>query len=94
MSKKSKPWWASVLMFFLYLLVLEGGARLIFGKTLRSAEEPPGNISENASNLTGSPYLLWELEPGIRTMDGVLARINRLGMRGDDLEIPKPEGVR
>ncbi len=81
-------------MFFLYLAVLEGGVRLVFGDTLRQAEAPPPESSENASNLTGSPYLLWELEPGIRTMDGVPATINRLGMRGEDLVVPKPEGVR
>jgi lysophospholipase L1-like esterase len=93
-GQRTKPWWLPVLMFFLYLAVLEGGVRLIFGDTLRQAEEPPAQSSENASNLTGSPYLLWELEPGIRTMDGVPAKINRLGMRGADLAVPKPEGVR
>jgi len=81
-------------MFFLYLAVLEGGARFVFGDTLRHAEAPPAQSSENASNLTGSPYLLWELEPGTRTMDGVPAKINRFGMRGEDVAVPKPEGVR
>ena len=90
--KKSR--WISVMLFFVYLAILEGGTRFFFGDTLRKAEEPPAGSSENASNLTGNPYLLWELESGTRTMDGVPAQINSYGMRGPELEVPKPGGVR
>jgi len=44
--------------------------------------------------MRGSPYLLWEQAPGIRSEHGVTATINSLGLRGPEPVVPKPKGVK
>ncbi|MGB0641108.1 MAG: SGNH/GDSL hydrolase family protein, partial [Myxococcota bacterium] len=41
-----------------------------------------------------NPYLLWELPSGEQEVNGHLVSINSLGMRGDEVVVPKPANVR
>ena len=47
-----------------------------------------------APTMRGNPFLLWEYAPGQRTESDTDVNINRLGLRGPEPTIPKPDGVR
>lgn len=76
------------------LAALELGARVAFVEDLAAAEAPPPAPADGAPTLRGNPYLLWEYAPGWRYELGAPVRINALGLRGEEPEIPAPDGVR
>ncbi len=73
---------------------LELGLRVLFTDELDQSEAHPPAPQEGAPTMRGSPYLLWEQAPGVRSEHGVTASINSLGLRGPDPVLPKPRGVR
>ncbi len=73
---------------------LEIGARALFADDLVAAGAPPPAPEDGAPTMRGNPYLLWEYAPGWRFELGVPVHINALGLRGDEPQIPAPEGTR
>jgi lysophospholipase L1-like esterase len=44
--------------------------------------------------LPADPQLLWALEPGLTYKKNIAVMINSYGLRGEEIEVPKPAGVR
>lgn len=86
----------ALVVFLGTCVTLEVLSRLMFQDELAEAMGAPPDDPDGAAPplLKGSPYLLWEMAPGQRYERDVFVTINALGMRGDEIEIPKPEGVR
>jgi lysophospholipase L1-like esterase len=78
----------SLVLLLGLVCVLEGGARFAGGPPDFFAADP-GRVL-----LPAHRYLLWVNAPGEREEQGVPVRINRLGLRGPEPEIPKPPGTR
>ena len=76
------------------LLLGEGLARTVFDADQAAWLAPPLPPEEDAPFMPGNPYLLWEFAPGTRLQRGHRVHINRLGLRGPEVEVPKPDGVR
>ena len=76
------------------LLAGEGLARTLGEADLRAWAAPPPSPQEGAPTMSGNPYLLWELAPGVRDQRGHAVVINSLGLRGPEVERPKPPGRR
>lgn len=76
------------------LVTAELTARLVFAEELRAWSAPAPAAEEGAPLMTGSPYLLWEMAPGVRQQRGHDVHINSLGLRGPEIEQPKPAGRR
>lgn len=100
--KKSKRWLLrypqklilDVVFAFFFLLVIELGARIFFVEDLEKWEAPLPSFHQRNRVLQGNPYLIFEYTPGIWNEKGIQIRINSLGLRGPEITIPKPEGVR
>ncbi len=77
-----------------FLVLTDSLARTLGSNILEQARAPTPEREDDAPNLNGNPYLLWEMAPGIRHEMGVLAHINSLGLRGPEWSPSKPRGVR
>ena len=84
----------SVCTFMGVWLTTEALVSMLYKAELDAWESPPPSTIEGAPTLKGNPYLLFEFAPGIRKEQGVTVTINSMGMRGDEVEIPKPRGVK
>ena len=73
-------------------LLLEAAVGSIFADRLRGWAVPPAALEGGAVVMPGHPYLIYEYRPGTHEERGVTVRINRLGLRGPELELPKPAG--
>ena len=73
---------------------LEVGTRVLFTDQVDEATNGPPPIDPETPNLTGDPYLLWKLKPGLRYEMGIVSAINTRGFRGPEWDTTKPEGVR
>ncbi|MEC7983873.1 MAG: SUMF1/EgtB/PvdO family nonheme iron enzyme [Myxococcota bacterium] len=76
---------------FLILLIVDLGARFWFADELKSWEAPLPSFHSGHRILQGNPYLIFEYAPGVWEEQGVEVRINSLGLRGDEIDIPKPK---
>ena len=76
------------------LVVLELMSGQIYTAELIAWESPPPPSKDGAPTLKGNPYLLFEFAPGVRREQGVTVTINSLGIRGKEITIPKPDGIR
>lgn len=72
-----------MLVALLVLLGAEAGLRLA------GLPRPP-----REDLLSGDPFQGWSMPPGRRHELGLLSNINTLGMRGAEITIPKPAGVK
>lgn len=68
----------SVIAVLLGILVLE-----VLARVLIAPWTPP-------ESLPFHPRLLWSMSPGTHRMAGVEVRINSLGLRGPEVEVPRP----
>ena len=75
-------------------LTIEAGVRALYRGELEAWSGPPPTPQQGAPTMRGSPYLLFEYAPGVRYEQGVTVTINSLGLRGNEIEVPKPIGVR
>ena len=75
-------------------LGLEGVVTFLYAPELQAWESPPPSPRQGLSVMQGHPYLIYEYLPGSHHDGGVTLTINKLGLRGPELEIPKPAGVR
>jgi lysophospholipase L1-like esterase len=75
-------------------LIAEVIAGQFYTAELRAWDSPAPSSKDGAPTLKGNPYLLFEFAPGIRREQSVVVTINKLGMRGPEVEMPKPDGVR
>lgn len=75
-------------------LALEGVVTVLYAAELSAWESPPPSPRKGVSVMQGHPYLIYEYLPGRHRDGGVTLNINSLGLRGPELDIPKPEGVR
>lgn len=75
-------------------LIAESLVSMFYTAELQAWESPPPPEKTGAPTLKGNPYLLFEFAPGIRKEQGVTVTINAMGMRGTEVEIPKPRGTR
>ena len=66
----------------------------LYKAELDAWESPPPSKIDGAPTLKGNPYLLFEFAPGVRNEQGVTVTINSMGMRGEDIDIPKPQGIK
>lgn len=74
--------------------LLELGVSFAYSNELRSWDAPLPTTGGQTPTMTGSPYLLYEYHPGRHLQAEVLTTINSMGLRGNEIEIPKPDGVR
>jgi len=65
-----------------------------YAAELRAWDSPPPAAQSGAPNMQGNAYLLWEIAPGTRYEQGVSVNINSVGLRGPEIEIPKPAQTR
>ena len=75
-------------------LALEGTVTFLYSAELQAWESPPPSPRKGLSVMQGHPYLIYEYLPGKHRDGGVTLSINSLGLRGPELEIPKPAGMR
>ena len=75
-------------------LIAESLVSIFYTAELQAWESPPPPEKSGAPTLKGNPYLLFEFAPGVRKEQGVTVTINSLGMRGEEIDIPKPAGTR
>lgn len=75
-------------------LGLEGIATVLYAPELQAWESPPPSPRKGVSVMQGHPYLIYEYVPGKHNDGGVTVTINSLGLRGPELELPKPAGTR
>jgi len=75
-------------------LGLEGIVTVLYSAELSAWESPPPSPRKGVSVMQGHPYLIYEYLPGTHRDGGVTLTINSLGLRGPELEIPKPAGMR
>jgi len=75
-------------------LGLEGVVTVLYAPELQAWESPPPSPRKGVSVMQGHPYLIYEYLPGTHHDGGVNLHINSLGLRGPELESPKPAGVR
>ncbi len=74
-------------------LMAEAAATTFYRAELLAWESPPASAQKGVPVMQGNPYLLYEYPPGSHQERGVTVDINKLGLRGPDLEIPKPSGL-
>jgi lysophospholipase L1-like esterase len=86
--------WQKLLYSFLtsigIWLITESLVSKLYSAELQAWSSPPPASKEGAPTLKGNPYLLFEFAPGVRHEQGVIVNINSLGLRGPEIEIPKP----
>lgn len=75
-------------------LIAESLVVTLYSAELKAWESPPPPEKQGAPTLKGNPYLLFEFAPGTRQEQGVTVTINSMGMRGQEVEIPKPLGTK
>ncbi len=75
-------------------LIAEACAQMFYKPELDAWAAPPPGGDTDAPVLQGNPYLIYEYPPGSHLQAGVAVRINALGLRGPEIEVPKPEGRR
>ena len=75
-------------------LGLEGIVTVLYAAELSAWESPPPSPRKGVSVMQGHPYLIYEYVPGRHPDGGVTLTINSLGLRGPEIDIPKPDGVR
>ena len=75
-------------------LIAESLVDQLYKAELTAWQAPPPSKIDGAPTLKGNPYLLFEFAPGVRKEQGVTVTINSLGLRGEEVEIPKPQGVK
>jgi lysophospholipase L1-like esterase len=73
-------------------LLLEAAVGGIFADRLRGWAVPPAALEGGAVVMPGHPFLIYEYRPGTHEERGVTVRINRLGLRGPEVQVPKPRG--
>ncbi len=78
----------------LLFLMLDLFGRFWFAEELRRWEAPLPEFQHGNRILQGNPYLIFEYAPGIWDEQGIEVRINSLGLRGEEIVIPKPKGTR
>lgn len=64
--------------------------RILYKKELASYDAPLPEKHQGNLLLKGNPYLIFEYAPGVKVENGIELRINSLGLRGKEIEIPKP----
>ncbi|MFT4974568.1 MAG: lysophospholipase L1-like esterase [Myxococcota bacterium] len=57
---------------------------------LAAYDAPPPSPEASRPSMPGSPYLIYELRPGVHTLGGATAAINSLGLRGPEPTPPRP----
>ena len=72
----------------------EARVTALFGAEIRAWEAPLPASKAGHTVLKGNPYLLYEYPPGTYFEQGVTVRINGLGLRGPEVQTPKPAGRR
>ena len=75
-------------------LLAEAIVGVVCRPALTAWESPVPAAQEGAPNMPGNPYLIYEIPPGDRYEQGTTIHMNALGLRGPELEIPKPGGTR
>ncbi|HCH64896.1 MAG: hypothetical protein CL927_15005 [Deltaproteobacteria bacterium] len=75
-------------------LGLEGIVTVLYAAELSAWESPPPSPRKGVSVMQGHPYLIYEYVPGRHPDGGVTLTINSLGLRGPEIAIPKPDGIR
>jgi len=75
-------------------LGLEGVVTVLYAAELSAWESPPPSPRKGVAVMQGHPYLIYEYVPGTHRDGGVTLTINSLGLRGPELDIPKPAGMR
>jgi lysophospholipase L1-like esterase len=75
-------------------LLAEAVATRLYAPELLAWSSPPPSPERGLSVLQGNPYLLYEYPPGTHHERGVVVTINSLGLRGPEIERPKPDGIR
>ena len=84
----------SLFVSIFVLIAFEFLVGSLYSAELIAWESPPPPAKSGAPTLKGNPYLLFEFAPGVRREQNVTVTINRLGLRGEEIEIPKPDGIR
>lgn len=96
-----KPeFWARVAYIVVGLVLAEAGARVWLATLPASSPvqgykellDPATFNARTAPRFVPHPYLPYRLNPEFRSENG-LDRINSMGFRGEEIAIPKPEGV-
>lgn len=77
-----------------FFLIAESLVNIFYTAELQAWESPPPPEKAGAPTLKGNPYLLFEFAPGVRKEQGVTVTINSMGMRGAEIEIPKPSNTK
>jgi lysophospholipase L1-like esterase len=75
-------------------LLAEAAVTFFAQETLTRWKAPVPSTLTHAPYLPGNPYLLWEMVPGERSELDVSVSVNSLGLRGPEIEQPKPSGIR
>jgi lysophospholipase L1-like esterase len=69
-------------------------ARFLGREVLEQAASPPPTTDDDAPNLLGNPFLLYEMAPGERFESGITIQINSMGLRGPEWNPDKPPSIR
>jgi lysophospholipase L1-like esterase len=93
MSRRRRLLYA-VLTILVYLLLLEGAARLVTSYAPGLAKNTLDSEFESFMNISGDPLLLWAMAPGTYQMRGTTAAINSYKLRGPQWSPDKPNGTR
>jgi lysophospholipase L1-like esterase len=75
-------------------LTAEAAVTVLYAPEVEAWGAPPPSPQRGVSVLVGNPYLIYEYPPGVHQERGVKVTINRLGLRGPEVETPKPPGRR
>lgn len=86
------PLWKNILFTAIVVGILFGLPETVL--RIMDYRQPVYQAAAPTGEIPGSPYLLWELSPGRRNSYGAVASINSLGLRGPEIAIPGPPGVR
>ena len=101
-ENKAKPWFLSypgkilldLLIVGVVLGIADGVVRQLYQAELKAWSAPLPEKHQGSLLLKGNPYLIFEYAPGVKLENGIELRINRLGLRGQEIKLPKPEKVR
>jgi len=74
-------------------LAAEATVTVVAAEGLAAYDDPPPSADAPLGTMPGSPYLIYEMRPGVHHYGDTTAHINSLGLRGPEPVLPKPGGT-